>query len=1676
MSSIEEILAPFKSKRGLQTLKKELQDFAKFSLLPKKLSSEVAELGLLFLNKMDSYYVEVDYGGKLYKSISEKLPDNVWDDKKYYKLLEFFFGSEVASMVKKAWDRMPTRIYQSGYYRRSFRAPHQKNYVLLRQINFIRNLLNKTSLYTTDGFKYYDLDIPTQIRYSNDVNIQQANTYIWSELIDAGNTEIYQLMEDIVFGKDPVGKVSGNLVRALLNSNSPKAWELAGKLLLAAQRQEGLRQTILETLDETSVGALRYMIKMIIDEKLARFSSVVRAVDTWTGLGWEAEKETTVRNILSFADQFLGDKEAAYKGLESKNNNEVYMALWSIAVSDVDNALDAAEKILEKGTIEKKCLALQFVGETGIYEREMSIYAKALKENNLQVLAFFLPRMRNITGSYNFSSIAPLKGLFDEVLQLAESIEEKEKKFEGKVFSWRNVVFSKEDLYAIAINLIYDDQKRLERILENFDQLSLGVRESLTRTVLKDFYSYSYSYINRDENNAKVTNFQRNFAVKVIKDRGESITASAINTLSRVELRADEIDQIKDLFKRKGAALRKNLIALILKQKDAVVTPFVEDLTQNGDVEQRLAGLDMLLQLKKGKRATAFINNAVQVFKERPKISVKEEDLLKQLDPKTSDEILSTENGYGLYDPKKITEYALPTLAKDSVYIELTNKNKYGFSKPLDKIKKDLEALNTLYISHQNHEYQYEEYGGSMTTTLLANDFEQLKRDTNGFTPAQFLENYPLSEVWDKWYHDSGLQPIDLFLLTFQENGGRKDFQKFLEKYVFYFNGVLPNPFKNAYLWRNPVYRILMALKAKYPIKDENDFFIDATAQLYKDLPKDIINYKYKKGKNDYYHYTTYGDGWQNESSFDVYLNAVNIVELSDEQALKLWNIYRWRQFNGLPENIAYNKAPLYLYCRMYEQGKISKDELYDGLLEPDRINVVTSKTKHYRHAGSEDLLANFTFLQEIVDEVREKFLDVEIKRGDSSTPVTHFVQSFDKIYGVNRFVELLEKLGKTKLYKGYIYSWSYTDVTKQRLFSYLIKRCMPLSSDTQEEFNKLIKDAKIPDDKLVEAAVYAPQWQKFVSSYLGWKGLDAAIWWMHAHTKTTGYQAVNAELESEVAKYSSIDIQDYQDGAVDKDWFVAAYKELGKARWEVLYEAAKYVSDGNGHRRARLYADTLTGDLKIREVTAKVKDKRDQDYLRVYGLVPLSKANPEKDVLSRYEYLQQFKKESREFGSMKQSSEALAIRIAMENLARNAGYPDPIRLTWAMETQQVQSILAKNTQVEIEGTVVGLIIEEDGKAEVVAFKGDKMLKAIPPKLKKSKEVVELLQYRKILREQFSRSRKGFEEAMVRGDEFMLAEIANLFQHPVISKHLEKLVFISSDNKIGFYHDGSLIDADGVEHALGANETLRIAHSVDLHEHKVWTAFQHLLFEKKLIQPFKQVFRELYIPTADELKEKSISRRYAGHQVQPNKTLALLKTRGWKVDYEEGLQKVFHKEGFQVKLYAMADWFSPADVESPTLETIEFHSLKTHKNIPLKDINPRIFSEVMRDVDLVVSVAHVGGVDPEASQSSIEMRAVLLTETLRLFKLNNVKIEGNHAIVKGSLGDYSVHLGSAVVHQLPGLHLSILPVHSQHRGRLFLPFADDDPKSAELISKVLLLAKDNEIKDPTILSQLKREI
>lgn len=469
------------------------------------------------------------------------------------------------------------------------------------------------------------------------------------------------------------------------------------------------------------------------------------------------------------------------------------------------------------------------------------------------------------------------------------------------------------------------------------------------------------------------------------------------------------------------------------------------------------------------------------------------------------------------------------------------------------------------------------------------------------------------------------------------------------------------------------------------------------------------------------------------------------------------------------------------------------------------------------------------------------------------------------------------------------------------------------------------------------------------------------------------------------------------------------------------------------------------------------------------YAIIPLT---GEDDLIHRYLYLQQFLKESRQFGSQRSTSEKKAVETALRNLATNAGFSDTMRLTLRMETKLVEDNRELFEERQVGEWTFQLLIDDQGTAEIRCCKDGKQLKSIPAKAKKDPYVVRLQDMKKQLTEQYRRTRRMFEQAMEDGAEFTLDEMRQLCENPVVSPIVSKLIFKCED-ALGFFDGDKLHDLDGLTLEDRADAKLIVAHPIHLFRSKRWHDFQKYLFDNKIAQPFRQVFRELYIKTKEELGCFT-SLRYAGNQIQPKKAAACLKERRWVADIEAGLQKVYYQDNIVATIYALADWFTPADIEAPTLEHVAFYDRKTGQALKIDDIPDVIFSEVMRDVDMAVSVAHAGGVDPETSHSTVEMRAAILSFTLPLLRLKNVQVEGSHAFIDGKLANYSVHLGSGTVHQIGGTMLNVLPVHSQHRGRFFLPFVDDDPKTAEIISKVILFAEDQKLKDPSILDQSTR--
>ncbi len=247
-------------------------------------------------------------------------------------------------------------------------------------------------------------------------------------------------------------------------------------------------------------------------------------------------------------------------------------------------------------------------------------------------------------------------------------------------------------------------------------------------------------------------------------------------------------------------------------------------------------------------------------------------------------------------------------------------------------------------------------------------------------------------------------------------------------------------------------------------------------------------------------------------------------------------------------------------------------------------------------------------------------------------------------------------------------YSW--VSGGKKNTFSHIVYCCEPLESDNQELFNRLVKAYKISDKKLLEAGMYNLKFIDYVTNYLGINGMKKAAYYFKAHMK----DRFDEEDQKMVRRYTDLDFDDLNRGQMDIKWFKESYKELGEKHFEMLYESSKYITSGGNHKRAQYFADAVLGRLDEEEVLGRINDKRNQEMILAYGLLPLGKDKTKKAV-ERYKRLQAFIKESKQYGAQRRASELSKANIAIQNLARIYGYGDVNRFIWAMETEMLSEI-----------------------------------------------------------------------------------------------------------------------------------------------------------------------------------------------------------------------------------------------------------------------------------------------------------------------------------------------------------------------------------------------------------------
>ena len=1411
------------------------------------------------------------------------------------------------------------------------------------------------------------------------------------------------------------------------------------------------------------------MLSTVLEHNLLRFSSAVRAVAVWMGLEVAADNKRIIEKLGKLAHEYLNDEAARDTALASDDALELFVSLWVIATQEMTDVLPLIQQLCANGETYQKQVALYFLNQLDNETLKLSTSATLLDSEDPKLLPIIhgIYQPGHYYGYYYkerfFEQVHSLNYLKDPITRDRDfahleatllTLPKDGYQLSQTPFDWCNYSVEVDHVYKkMLVIAAYDcDAKKIQSLMEHAKLGSGDDRGALVRYLLNDFTNEA----------------QRAFLFASLKDRSMQVRINALEHIKDLTLSNNEYALLMDLLSLKTPEIRKNIIEIILKTEEAQRADLLKALLADKVENRRLAGLDILLALKKDK--TVNDKTITGLLTLLPKSTEKEQVLIQTLQASEAEDY-SKENGFGIYDANEFPDLKPDlTIRNPKLWAEL-----HAIS--AERIQTLLASMMQLIAEHKGYQYKGKtEYSDPFDVVLGAEEYFRYCADAPMFTDPNYddkalenhdIDNFVMPEVWKAWLTDNKVTLLEHFLLSHFSNFsnptyGAYRYARYEPWVIEYVNQYfrVPEAVQTAYqaLRADNHYhlalRIIVSLWDQHKSEDRFTTIHDLLAILLKEIPTSDWQREV---------YTEPTIDWNTkEPKFSVLIDVEDFTYLLHQLSRQAITDQNFTEYVALDMYLAdmkdmfYINLPIDAVARTYALDIFKESAIYRTFCIGDGRNFgdfTKPANKRYRYA--KDTAKKYPFLVEFAQKLAQHVINIEVKRGDLPTPVSSLATDIHQHEGIENFVNILLGLGKDTLTRGWISSYN---SGKKDVLSSLLRASVPRETDTAEALKAAV-NGRIDDKRLLEAALYSPSWLPIVAKLLNWKGLESAAWYFHAHVN----ESISDEKMAVITRYSPISKESFNDGAFDVDWFNDAYKTLGKERFELLYDCAKYITSGANHRRAQLFADATLGQLKATKAFEKdINDKRSKDKLLSYSLIPLGKKSQE-EALKRYDFLQAFLKASKKFGAQRRASEAKVIEIALENLARNAGYQDTLRFGWQMETLKIQGLTEYFAPKTLETVELFIQISEEGIASLICQKDGKALSAIPAKLRKNAMVVEYRALVTDLKEQYRRAKTSLELTMTRSDQFTVEELTLLQSHPVISPLLTKLLFVTNSDKIVTFADALKLDA---------KIQLHIAHPYHLYHAKEWLNYQRYAFENQLIQPFKQIFRELYLINGDEKDCKTASERYAGHQIQPQKTLALLKSRGWSVDEHHGLQRVYYRENIIAVLYAAADWFSPADIEAPTLETIQFYDRKTGERLELTKVPPIIFSEVMHDIDLVVSVAHVGGVDPEASHSTVEMRAAIVRELLPLLKLDNVKVDGNFAFIKGALGEYTVHLGSAGIQQVGKGAINILAIQSQHRGKIFLPFADEDPRTAEIISKIILLSADQKIKDPSILEQI----
>ena len=179
-----------------------------------------------------------------------------------------------------------------------------------------------------------------------------------------------------------------------------------------------------------------------------------------------------------------------------------------------------------------------------------------------------------------------------------------------------------------------------------------------------------------------------------------------MEVLKKVPLVQDDILALEQVLSRKNKEQRKESVALLVKQPEAVLKDSTSRMIVSKNADQRLAALEILTVLQEEERLADYVTEQVEAYKGR-KLSKNEQVLMDKLaynPDETGEQRYDLSNGFGVINFENLTSFTLPQPQFDK---ERKEKKGFLFDKII-RVEKVREALNDLLVIWRKHkDYEY---------------------------------------------------------------------------------------------------------------------------------------------------------------------------------------------------------------------------------------------------------------------------------------------------------------------------------------------------------------------------------------------------------------------------------------------------------------------------------------------------------------------------------------------------------------------------------------------------------------------------------------------------------------------------------------------------------------------------------------------------------------------------------------------------------------------------------------------------------------------------------------------------------------------------------------------------------------------------------------------------------